>query len=85
MPAVSVVFSALRRVKTWLCSTNTQVCFKWCILLYVHKNKTDDLPLLSIANEVISRNPVAYAFWTIQTIIIITIIIIYGSLAKIRG
>ena len=49
-------FSALRRVKTLLCCTTTQVRLKWCMLLYVHKNETDHLSLLRIANEFISRN-----------------------------
>ncbi len=28
----------------------------WCMLLYVHKNRMDSLPLSTIANEFITRN-----------------------------
>ena len=60
MPATNATsersFSALRRVKTWLRSTTSQVRLNWCMLLHVHKNRTDSLPLSTIANEFITRN-----------------------------
>ena len=58
MPATNAVsgFSALRRLKTWLRTTTLQARLNWCMLLHVHNDKTDNLPMLSIANEFVSRN-----------------------------
>ena len=59
MPATTATsersFSALRRLKTWLRST-TQSRLTWCMLLHIHKEKTDALQITSVANEFISRN-----------------------------
>lgn len=60
MPATNATsersFSALRRLKTWLRSTTTQSRLNWCMLLHIHKEKTDALQIMSIANEFILRN-----------------------------
>ncbi len=60
MPATNAVsersFSALRRVKTWLRTTSQQVRLNWCMILHVHKDRTDALPLCTLANEFIDRN-----------------------------
>ena len=59
MPATNALsersFSALRRIKTWLRTTN-QVHLNNCMTLHVHKTKTDSMPLLRIGNEFIRRN-----------------------------
>ena len=60
MPATNATsessFSALRRLKTWLRSTTTQSRLNWCMLLHIHKEKTDALQITSVANEFVSRN-----------------------------
>ena len=60
MPATNSVsersFSALRRLKTWLCTTTLQVQLNWCMILHVHKDKTDALPMSDVANEFVARN-----------------------------
>jgi len=56
MPATNATsertFSAL---KTWL-RTTCQVRLNWCMMLHVHKERTDALSMLSVANEFVSRN-----------------------------
>ena len=49
-------FSALRRLKTWLRATEVQQRLNWCMLLHVHKDRTDKLNIANIANEFVSRN-----------------------------
>lgn len=60
MPATNAVsersFSALRRLKTWLRTTMTQTRLNWCMVLHIHKERTDSLSLASIGNEFVSRN-----------------------------
>ncbi len=60
MPATNAVsersFSALRRLKTWLRTTMTQARLNWCMVLHIHKERTDILSLTSIGNEFVSRN-----------------------------
>ena len=60
MPATNAIsersFSALRRLKTWLRTTTLQARLNWCMLLHVHNNKTDNLPMSNIANEFVSHN-----------------------------
>ena len=60
MPATNAVsersFSALRRLKSWLRTTTCQARLNWCMILHVHKDKTDSLQLNSVANEFVSRN-----------------------------
>lgn len=59
MPATNAVsersFSALRRLKTWLRTTTTQSQLNWCMLLHIHKDRTDSLPMISVVNEFIGR------------------------------
>ena len=45
-------FSAL---KSWLRTTTSQVRLNWCMILHVHKDKTDGLEMNRIANEFESR------------------------------
>ena len=59
MPATNAVseksFSALWRLKTWLRSTMSQSRLSWCMVLNVHKEKTDELPMITLLNEFIGR------------------------------
>ena len=48
--------SALRRLKTWLRATTVQQRINWCMLLHVHKDRTDQLTLPDIVNEFVSHN-----------------------------
>ena len=60
MPATKAtserIFSAIRRLKTWLRTTTSQARLNWCMLLYVHKERTDSLPLEESVNEFVSYN-----------------------------
>ena len=49
-------FSALRRLKTFLRSSMLQTTLNYVMLLHVHKEKTDELDLLQIANNFVSIN-----------------------------
>ena len=46
-------FSELRRAKTYLQNTMKQVCLNNIIMLYVHKDCTDALSLINVANDFI--------------------------------
>ena len=48
--------SAVRRIKTYLRSTMTQVRFNNLLILHIHKEKTDNLDLASCLNEFIAGN-----------------------------
>ena len=60
MPATNAVskhsFSALCRVKTYLCSTMGQSCLNQLMVLHVRRELTDKLDLASVANEYVSRS-----------------------------
>ena len=60
MPATNATsercFSALRRLKTWLRTTTSQQIINWCMILHVHKDRTDKLSITEIADEFITRN-----------------------------
>ena len=47
-------FSALRRVKTYLHSTMTQERLNHLLVLHVHKDYTDSLDMLQVANSFVS-------------------------------
>ena len=49
-------FSALRRLKTWLRTTTSQARLNWCMILHIHQERTDALPMLSVANEFVTRS-----------------------------
>ena len=55
LPATNAVsersFSALRRIKTYMRATMTQKRLNHCMLLHIHKEKTDELDLLWLGNE----------------------------------
>ena len=55
MPATNTsserLFSALRRVKTYLRSTMTQLRLNKLMVLHVHKDKTDSLSLACVTNK----------------------------------
>jgi hypothetical protein len=57
MPATNAVsehsFSALRRVKTYLRSTMTEKRLNNVMILHVHKDYTDELSLVEVANDFI--------------------------------
>lgn len=50
-------FLALRRLKTWLCSTITISRLSHLALLHIHKNILDDLDIQGLMAEFISRTP----------------------------
>lgn len=60
MPATNATskrcFIALRRLKTWLRATTVQQRINWCMLLHVHKDRTDQLKLPDIVKEFVSQN-----------------------------
>ena len=60
MPATNATsersFSALRRLKTWLRAVEAQQRLNWCMVLHVHKDRTDKLEIADLANEFVSRN-----------------------------
>ena len=60
MPATNAVsersFSAMRRVKTYLRSTMTQERLNNLMILHVHKEFTDALDLVQVANEFVRAN-----------------------------
>ena len=60
MPATNATsersFSALRRLKTWLRSTISECRLNWSMILHIHKDKTDALPIKGVANEFVTRN-----------------------------
>ena len=49
-------FSAIRRVKTYLRSTMGQERLNNLLTLYVHKDHTDELDLMAVANEFVSHS-----------------------------
>ena len=55
MPATNAIsersFSALRRMKTYLRSTMTQRRLNNIMVLHVHKEETDQLSLVNVAND----------------------------------
>ena len=60
MPATNATsersFSALRRLKARLRTTTSQQRINWCMILHVHKDRTDKLSITEIADEFITRN-----------------------------
>ena len=48
-------FSALRRLKTYLRSSMLQSHLNNCMILHVHKEKTDHIDLVSVAKEFIAK------------------------------
>ena len=60
MPATNAVsersFSGLRRIKTYLRTTMKQSRLNHLMSLHVHKDITDTLDLISVANEFVSLN-----------------------------
>ena len=49
-------FSGLRRIKTYLRNSMTQPRLNHCMLLHVHRSRTDNLDTVTIAREFIGRN-----------------------------
>ncbi len=49
-------FSTLRRLKSYLRSTMTQQRLNHLVLLHTHHQRTDDLNLLEVAHDFVSRN-----------------------------
>ena len=47
------LFSAVRRIKMYLCATMTQQRLNHLMLLHVHKFQTDSLSLVDVANNFI--------------------------------
>ena len=59
MPATNAVsersFSALKRVKTYLRSTTGDSRLNYLMLLHVHKDRTDTLNLVAVANDFVEE------------------------------
>ena len=59
MPATNAVsersFSALRRIKSYLRSTITQQRLKHLMVHHIHKDLTDKLDIISLANEFVAK------------------------------
>ena len=60
-------FSAMRRIKTYLRSTMGQARLNSLMLLHVHKEKTDSLSLLDIANSFVNSEYRKSVFGTFTT------------------
>ena len=56
MSTAERTFSALRRLKTYLRSTMSQARLNHTMMIYVHKKRTDDMVIDSIAREFIMEN-----------------------------
>ena len=60
LPATNAVSersaSTMRRIKNWLRSTMKQERLNYCMLLSIHKEKTDAIDLVNIANEFSTRS-----------------------------
>ena len=69
MPATNATsegrFSALRRLKTWLRATEAQQRLNWCMVLHVHKDRTDELEIADLASEFVSRNAKNAYHWIV--------------------
>ena len=48
--------SAMRRIKTYLCSTTTQLQMNNVMVLHIHKNHTDSIGVVAVLNEFVSVN-----------------------------
>ena len=59
MPATNATsercFSALRRVKTYLRGTMRQDRLNYAMMLHSHKNRTDNLNLINVANDFVTE------------------------------
>ena len=59
MPATNAVserlFSALKHVKTYLCSTTGDSRLNHLMMLHVHKDRTDALTLVDVANDFVGE------------------------------
>ena len=49
-------FSAMKRVKTYLRSTDSDCRLNHLVVLHVHKNRTDSLNMVEVANAFVERN-----------------------------
>ena len=60
MPATNALsersFSSLRRVKSYLRSTMTQARLNHAMVLHVHRDLTDNLSLVEVANDFVSKS-----------------------------
>ena len=60
MPATNALsersFSALHRIKNWLCTTTDQVRLNYSMTFHVHKTKSVSLSLEKIGNEFIQQH-----------------------------
>ena len=56
-------FSCLCQLKTYLRSTMSQTRLNHCMLLHVHKERTDKLDILQVVREFVSANERRQFFW----------------------
>lgn len=56
-------FSALRRVKTYLRTTMTQLRLNNLMMLHIHKDRTDSMNLDEVANDFIDRKETRVALF----------------------
>ena len=77
MPATNATsehsFSALRRIKTYLRTTMTQMRLNSLMVLHIHSHKTDSLNLYSIADQFVGNREgrLRACIWKICIIIIV--------------
>ena len=77
MPAANTTsersFSTLRRIKTYLHSTMGQQRLNHLMVLHVHKDITDEIPLKEIADEFIGDSEHNTNIWKKQVTVIINV------------
>ena len=56
-------FSTLRRVKDYTRTTMSQLRLNHVIIMHTHKQRTDDLNLVNVAESFISVSPIRIAFF----------------------
>ena len=75
MPATNATsgrtFSSLRRVKTYLHSTMTQLRANHVLILSAHSDKTDVLSLIYVANDFVSAHETRLSFLASSNIVLV--------------
>ena len=76
MPATNATsertFSSLRRVKTYLHSTMTQLRVNHLLILSAHSDKTDVLSLKDVANDFVSAHETRLSFLASSNIVLVS-------------
>ena len=76
MPATNATserrFSSLKRVKTYLHSTMTQLCVNHLLILPAYSDKTDVLSLKDVANDFVSAHETRLSFLASSNIVLVS-------------